>query len=243
MKAYNGKHIKDNKIFRSTAFFDTSKEDMNKVSALHIDSVFDLRDPDDPKLHLEEIIPNAKYYVTGVISSLGKQTIHSAVDASTTTLAGKNMSRHEYKICYQDFLHSYEIMPLSKGGFLPIFEAMNRHETILIHCNGGKDRTGVACMMIELALGVSKNRVIYDYWLSNIYRRKRNLNRLNTMWKATHKLVSLHYMWKTLDCRPKHIKLSMKTIFKDGGNIESFLLKTYGITSKQIEDWRSYYLD
>jgi hypothetical protein len=63
------------------------------------------------------------------------------------------------------------------------------------------------------------------------------------MWKATHKLVSLHYMWKTLDCRPKHIKLSMKTIYKDGGNIESFLLKTYGITAKQIEDWRSYYLE
>ena len=45
------------------------------------------------------------------------------------------------------------------------------HETpILIHCTAGKDRTGVAAMLILLALGASDETICADYAHTNLCR-------------------------------------------------------------------------
>jgi protein-tyrosine phosphatase len=41
-----------------------------------------------------------------------------------------------------------------------------------IHCTAGKDRTGVAVMLILVALGVSEEDVLDDYELSNVYNAR-----------------------------------------------------------------------
>lgn len=41
---------------------------------------------------------------------------------------------------------------------------------ILFHCTAGKDRTGVAAMLVLLALGVSEEDALYEYLLTNAYR-------------------------------------------------------------------------
>ena len=42
---------------------------------------------------------------------------------------------------------------------------------ILFHCSAGKDRTGIAAILILLALGVDEETAIYDYMLTNEYRK------------------------------------------------------------------------
>lgn len=39
----------------------------------------------------------------------------------------------------------------------------------LFHCAGGKDRTGVTCALILLALGVSREDVVEDFMLTGVY--------------------------------------------------------------------------
>jgi len=43
---------------------------------------------------------------------------------------------------------------------------------ILFHCSAGKDRTGIAAILILLALGVDEETAIYDYMLTNEYRKE-----------------------------------------------------------------------
>ena len=43
--------------------------------------------------------------------------------------------------------------------------------TVLFHCFTGKDRTGIAAMLVLLALGVSREDAIADYMLTNVYRK------------------------------------------------------------------------
>ena len=54
-----------------------------------------------------------------------------------------------------------------------MFDLMLRERTpMLFHCTQGKDRTGVAAILIMLALGVDEETILDDYVLTNKYRRK-----------------------------------------------------------------------
>lgn len=44
---------------------------------------------------------------------------------------------------------------------------------IVFHCTAGKDRTGVAAMLILPSLGVSEEDALYDYLLTNVYLAQR----------------------------------------------------------------------
>ncbi len=53
-----------------------------------------------------------------------------------------------------------------------LFRALEAGETpILFHCYGGKDRTGVAAMLILLALGASDETIWQDFVRTNVCRR------------------------------------------------------------------------
>ena len=43
-------------------------------------------------------------------------------------------------------------------------------DSILFHCTAGKDRTGVAAMLILLALGASDETICADYARTNLCR-------------------------------------------------------------------------
>ena len=58
----------------------------------------------------------------------------------------------------------YARMPFNNQAFRILFEHIQKGDVpILIHCASGKDRTGVACMLILLALGVDREIVLEDY--------------------------------------------------------------------------------
>ncbi len=44
---------------------------------------------------------------------------------------------------------------------------------VLWHCTGGKDRTGLAAMLILSALGVDEETVVKDYLLTNEFNAQR----------------------------------------------------------------------
>ena len=47
----------------------------------------------------------------------------------------------------------------------------NAKGTVLIHCHAGKDRTGVACALLLLCLGVAEMDVVGDYQLTDTYMK------------------------------------------------------------------------
>jgi len=52
-----------------------------------------------------------------------------------------------------------------------IFELLGNKSSypLLIHCRAGKDRTGFVAAIIQLALGINKSEVLFDYLLTNKY--------------------------------------------------------------------------
>ena len=66
----------------------------------------------------------------------------------------------------------YERMLFGNKAFKELFRALEAGETpILFHCSAGKDRTGVAAMLILLALGASDETICADYERTNLCRK------------------------------------------------------------------------
>ena len=66
----------------------------------------------------------------------------------------------------------YKQMLFRNKAYKELFRALEAGETpILFHCSGGKDRTGVAAMLILLALGASDETICQDFVRTNVCRR------------------------------------------------------------------------
>lgn len=59
------------------------------------------------------------------------------------------------------------------SGFFRVLLESDTDRAILWHCTGGKDRTGIAAMLLLSALGVDEKTVIEDYLLTNVYNSHR----------------------------------------------------------------------
>lgn len=108
-----------------------------------------------------------------------------------------------------------------------MFDFLSAHENypILIHCRAGQDRTGFACAMIHLALGVDERAVIEEYLLSNRYSVPQVRKAAAFM-----KILSLGFMntanFETaFTAHERYLQSMIDTIAKDFGGVERYLEK------------------
>lgn len=72
---------------------------------------------------------------------------------------------------YVDFLEA----DCGKRGYAEFFGyllSQPQDEALLFHCSQGKDRTGLAAMLILSVLGVDERTIVVDYLLTNIFNAK-----------------------------------------------------------------------
>jgi protein-tyrosine phosphatase len=70
-------------------------------------------------------------------------------------------------------LETYTEVMLDRNAklFAELLTRLSQPENLpaLFHCTAGKDRTGIAAMLLLLVLGVPEETIIADYTLSNLY--------------------------------------------------------------------------
>lgn len=243
IKTKDGRTIKEGYLFRSSLITEKNDpKDIAYLSSLGVQQMVDLRDTESVVKQPELVLPGAKYVHTDVLASISPEASGSPIALDDIVVWDKNLTHAEYRKAYEVYLRLYRSMPFCRNGFLPIFEAMNRHEKVFFNCFSGKDRTGVAAMLIELALGVGDQEIEDDYHLSNYYRKQRNRWRLRLKWQQTHSLYGVVYQAKFAYTPKKYIRLSLRSIRAKYPDVLDFYEKEYGISPSQIEDWKSFYL-
>ena len=83
----------------------------------------------------------------------------------------KDLSGDDYMISMYE---SIVFNPNSQRHFRAFFDLLSEHQdgSIIYHCTGGKDRTGIATMLILTLLGVSREDILEDFEASEYFNRK-----------------------------------------------------------------------
>ena len=115
---------------------------------------------------------------------------------------------------------------------------------LVFHCSQGKDRTGIAAILIMLALGIDEEQIRQDYLLSNEYRQSLIDQKMQSR-KLLHR-ISDNVKTATLAVEgvlPEAVHMILAEILERHGTYENFLLEEYGLSETDLAKLRNLYLE
>lgn len=235
----DGKMIARGKIFRAGKLRPKTDADREFLAGLALDTVVDLRIPREIKEKPDSLPDGVEYVNASVFGDTKFQVL-------APTLRSKLMmlfcTDEQFDEILEGIKDSYAYMPYAKHAYSLLFDRLTAGRTVAFHCTAGKDRTGVAAMMIELALGRTKEQAKEQYMLSNTYRAGSN----SKIMKIINAVPLRPGFYAVVDYSSQvHEELfdnAYNAIFSRYDSIEDFLAAEYGVTGETLALWRKHYL-
>ena len=160
-----GRRTRWGKLWRSDSLADLTQADLDLLEKLGLSMLIDFRLPIERERKPNRL-PPAAVIETVEIGFVPEGTIEmlQAVAQGTLDVAAAERA----------LTRNYELFPIAhRREYAQMFERIEAAEgrPLLIHCTSGKDRTGFAAALVLFALGASREVVLEDYALSDLYRR------------------------------------------------------------------------
>lgn len=182
----DGKSIKSGVLLRTGSLDNISDDDIGILRKYNITDVIDFRLPEEKSgngcldwvtEHNINLIDKSKVNSSPVLKE--GYTVEDFKEyisvAEQLGIIGKNR--------YINFIES----KIGKQGYAEFLNILiNAKGSVLYHCASGKDRTGVATVLIMGLLGVSSADIIFNFLLSNEYNRERINTVYKYFWNKTH---------------------------------------------------------
>jgi protein-tyrosine phosphatase len=228
-KSLDGSIIKKGMLYRCASLSKASKNDLKELAALGIRTICDLRSLQEKKKNPDRL-PN----------NLAIKSIHIPIKATQNDEATffeqfsslfadktRKINFFEYmEKLYREYVNEFKF-EFSK---ILSLSADKENLPILIHCTAGKDRTGLACSLIQMALGVPIESVIQDYLLTNDYLRGFKKKKLRQLKVFSLIGVSNQNFIPLFDARTEYFQRAMDQIEYEFGTVENYIQDGLGFT-------------
>ena len=237
--ADEGKHVRWGQIYRGIPTGKlTGEADRRLLDSLGLRLILDLRSSGEAKKEPDYVPDGARLVqICGLCAEDGAEIAFAPGDIEKlmqTAEEGESISQRLYRR-----------MLTGNKAFKELFRALEAGETpILFHCSAGKDRTGVAAMLILLALGASDEVICADFEQTNACRKA-----------EIDAVLAEHAAEIAADpaCRVRYYAMAgvdpaaapfvLDTIRRKFGSAENYLETEYGLTPARLMRLRRMYLE
>lgn len=235
MVARCGRRIGGDALLRADQLHSLTAEDWQVLQRLGLRTVCDLRsagerdrypnrvpDPAIEQLHLE---------VLGDVRA----------DPRVAAMLADNPQAEDAQ---RMMLEVYRQLPSLLAPLLPtLFTLFTQgNGSVLIHCTAGKDRTGVAVMLLLRALGVSAEHIMDDYLRSARRFSELNAGRQGAISHAVSRMagqsVSEAALDAVLDARPEYLNAAYAVIESEYGGLDEYLQRFSGLNTAGFQTLR-----
>jgi len=242
----DGRTVKDGLLLRTAHLYNLSDEDKQKLEKVYkvgdvVDFRLDVEADGSPDRQLED----CRHHHFDVY----ELPVNALDDLPVITPDPKQFyaATKALKLLDDDlYIRVFESEKGIKGyrNFLKVLISAEEGRATIFHCTSGKDRTGMAAMLILSLLGVSEQTILYDFILSNDYFEDK---RANTM-------AVLDSIGADEKMKREYPLLMDAVSFDFLANLLKHLIKTYGsvtayaktrleITDDEIQVLKNKYLD
>jgi protein-tyrosine phosphatase len=231
-----GGTVRKGVLYRSDRLSELSSDDFSQIAPLGIRNVCDLRGDKErrnaPTRWGAEKAPNMLHMP--LISDEGRSTLKGII--------GHSGPRRDERAAREIMLGLYERLVTERQAldyYRQLFELIASVDNlpVLIHCSGGKDRTGVVCALILWSLGVDMEDIVADFMMSKVlYSDKVDLNTLAPQifdyttggdWHA-------EALRPVFNVEPAYIETAFRRLKDAYGTAEAFLLDAVGLNADTI---------
>ena len=239
-EADEGKHVKWGQIYRGiTTACLTSAADRKLLDSLGLRLILDLRSGTEAAAAPDYVPDGARLVqICGLCLEDGKEVDFSPEDRFTLLKGMPDEGNRMARAMYERMLHGNK-------AYKELFRALEAGETpVLFHCSGGKDRTGVAAMLILLALGASDEIICADFVQSNTCRKEE----IEALWAEHAEEIAARpeqkYFYLGISgVHPDDGPFVLQTIREQYGTTDAYLEAEYGLTPARLMRLRRMYLE
>ena len=239
LKTTDGRHIRYGRLFRGGLFNHVSEEDIKILESMHLTDVIDFRDKyefvENPAYHLKGVT----YHCFPTLNEEKKQSKKDVEDGNLLWFIGDHSCGHNHmKFCYRMFVENDK----SRQSFIDFLKFLEQEDKVVyFHCSQGKDRTGFAAYILEIALGVSDEEAKKDYLYTNIAMEQRVEMHLEKL--KDKSFFNESYRTDLIDvfsAKIEYLEESIKAIEQNYGSVINFIRNGLKI---DIEKLRAIYLE
>ncbi len=228
----DGQTMKTGLLFRSGSLSNATDHDQQHLLALGIKTVIDLRTHRERQKWPERLpgqivsvhipIKSSKHNESGFLLQLGSVLFGRA----------RKIDFHELmRAIYREYVTHF------RKEFAQILRLLAEPSNlpVLIHCVGGKDRTGFACWLIHLLLGVPEETALEDYLKTNDQGLKSDPN-IQRWIRILHFFdIAPNKFLPLFEARTEYLMAAQEQIIESFGTVENFVKNGLNFFTEQID--------
>ena len=236
--AADGRRVKWGQFYRSARLVALSQEERPRFEQLDIRVVLDLRSDIEIQQHPDPVFHGVEQKAISAIVEMEAKEINFD-PAALYHLTPQEMQKDD-----EAFTGRYRAMPFNNKAYQYLFEKLASQQVpVLFHCTAGKDRTGVAAMLILLALGVSWQVIQEDYLLTNRYFEQQVQKTLTDYYRPGHPEHVRRFLMSIEGVQPHNLQAAYDEILHRYGTTQQYFMKEYGLTETDLAWLREQYLE
>ena len=228
IRCADGRRVRGGALLRTAELNRVSAADMAVLTGKYaVRHVVDLRDASEIRLRPDLDVAGARYVPVPVLPELPYKS--RAIDLTPREimeqflLMYRIMAEHEF--CARAYADFFRVLLEARG------------EPVLWHCVQGKDRTGIAALLLLTALGASMEDAREDYFLTNV-SLGREYERLERGGADERELA---FMKVVLYVFPECLDVFIRRVGEIYGSLDGYLRKALGLTGADFELLRDSY--
>lgn len=238
LKTNDGKTVKEGLFYRGAGLNFMDEDEFETFKNLNVKCIVDLRSIDEIKKYPDPYIDKAKVVQFDGVIKNGSENIDWS-PAGMKKIGGEafeqidKINDHYRRIAFDN--------PIVK---LMVKEIENDNLPMYIHCAVGKDRTGVAVIILLLILDVKEEEIKKDYLLSNDYRKEILQDSLNQHKEQIDDNPELGILLQLQDgVLEKTYEIVINSIKEKYGSIDEYLFNEYDLDDKKLKELRNRYTE
>ncbi len=221
-----GGRLKRGHLWRSGQHFGASDADLARIAALGLADVFDLRSSKERETHP---CRRPDGFTAAIYLSEDPTVIAAPHVAAAATTRQRDAAsvREGMRRNYGAIAFRPELIAMMRR-YLGVLAAGQGPS--LVNCMAGKDRTGIAVAMIQLAAGVHRDDVIADYMLTNTAGdvEARIAAGAETI-KAVARRMDPEILRVIMGVEPEYLESAFAMIGEKHGSIDGYLRDVLGV--------------
>ncbi|MCI0494201.1 tyrosine-protein phosphatase [candidate division KSB1 bacterium] len=241
-KTQNGKRIKQGLLYRSASLERESDDDLKKLSALGIQTIIDLRTYKEKQKNPDRSPENSHLKFIHIPIKVKMHNESGFLWQLLSLLFGKarKTNYHEaMKEIYREYITDFR----SQFSEIIKLTSESRNLPLLIHCVGGKDRTGFACSLIHLMLDIPVDLVMQDYLQTNDYSHEIKDEIQKRLKKFSFFGISIAKFLPLFEARKEYLEAAFGQIKNDFGAVDDYVREGLNFSGEARQRLKDLLLD
>jgi protein-tyrosine phosphatase len=239
----DGRRVRTGLLYRSAALDRLTDADAGELAQLPIRTVYDLRSSAEREQHPDRVPAGARYVVADVINGMaGPNPAVVMEHMRDTALARRLYGEGRAAAMFLDQYRGFVALKTTREAFGAMYRDLAEADSrpALVHCTGGKDRTGWASAALLLLLGVPEDAVLADFMASNSYLAswfRPFLEQFARQGGDSELLAQFSWV------RPSYLEASLRQLRDSYGTIERYFTDGLGVGPAAIQALRLAFLE